>query len=267
VKISVSSLGFSGPAGFGMGKLSPDLGIEVFYEWGGKTYWELVLQEVFRERKGPFSIHAPFQGGAVDMSLTEAEDWLFRYLQEPFELYHRFGATDYVVHMNGPYLTEPSPVQRQERLKRTEDRLARLNDICRREGVRMLVENLAFGGGKKTLCGQHEFLQVFEHNPELSCIVDTGHAVLAGIDIFEVQRALGDRLKAYHIHDNDGRQDCHWRIETGVIDWDRFAEGARLYTPDANFVMEYNPTSVGSVEDYMTDAEKIRKLLTEQRQT
>lgn len=261
MNISVSSLGFSGPAGFGMSALAPELGVEIFYEWGGATYWELVLKEVFRERTGSFSIHAPFQGSIVEMSLTEDEDALFDYLRQPFDLYHKYRGEGYVVHMNGPYLAEPTPAERAERLKRVEDRLARFNDVCKREGVTMLVENLAFGKGKKTLCGQREFLSIFEHNPELNCIVDTGHAVLAGIDIFEVQRALGSRLKAYHVHDNDGVADCHQAICTGVIDWKRFGEGARLYTPDANFVMEYNPGMTDGAKGYMADAEKLRALV------
>ncbi len=260
MNISVSSLGFSGPAGFGMSKLAPELGVEIFYEWGGATYWELVLEEVFRDRTGPFSIHAPFQGGKLDLSLVEDEKWLFDYLMQPFDLYHKYGGDGYVVHMNSPYPAEPTDAERVERLKRVEDRLARFNDICKREGVSMLVENLAFSKGA-TLCRQQDFLSIFEHNPELDCIVDTGHAVLAGIDIYEVQKALGARLKAYHMHDNDGKSDGHKRILTGVIDWKRFGEGAGKYTPDANFVMEYNPDSTTTVRDYMTDADAIRAML------
>lgn len=260
MRISVSSLGFSGPSGFGMSGLAPELGVEIFYEWGGATYWDLVLKEVFQGRTGPFSIHAPFQGKGMDLSLAEDERWLFDYLMQPFDLYHKYNSEGYVVHMNSPYPTEPTREERAERLQRVEDRLARFNEICRREGVNMLVENLAFSKGA-TLCRQQDFIGIFERNPELNCIVDTGHAVLAGIDIFEVQKALGGRLKAYHIHDNNGKSDGHKRIRTGVIDWARFGEGARLYTPDANFVMEYNPDSTDSIDDYMADAQALRDML------
>ena len=261
MKISVSSLGFCGHPIYSMRKLAPEIGVEIFYEWGGETYWELALTEIMRDRTGEFSIHAPYQGDIVEMSLTEKEDELFDYLQEPFRLYHKFNGNGYVVHMNAPYAKMPTPAEKQERLKRVEDRLARLNDICVREGVNLLVENLAFGHGLSTLCTQQEFLDIFNHNKELKCIVDTGHAVLGGIDIFEVQRTLGSRLQAYHIHDNDGLEDCHQRIGTGVTDWARFGEGARRYTPDANFVMEYNGNATTCIQDYMEDAEKLRVLV------
>lgn len=260
MNIGVSSLGFCGSSGFRMAGLAPELGVEIFYEWGGATFWDLVLQEVMQGRTGAFSIHAPYQGKGMDLSRAEDEKWLFEYLMQPFDLYHRYHAEGYVVHMNSPYPTEPTDAERAERLKRVEDRLARFNDICRREGVVMLVENLAFGKGA-TLCRQQDFLSIFEHNPDLSCIVDTGHAALAGIDICAVQAALGARLKAYHMHDNDGVHDGHQRICTGVIDWKRFFEGARRYTPDASFVMEYRASATNSIDDYMTDAETIRAML------
>lgn len=261
MNISVSSLGFCGHPIYSMRKLPPEIGIEIFYEWGSETYWELALTDIMRERTGKFSIHAPYQGSITEMSLTTQEDAMFEYLKQPFRLYHRFGGEGYVVHMNAPYPDEPSPAEKAERLKRVEDRLARLNDICTREGVAMLVENLAYGHGLKTLCDQEDFLGLFKNNPALNCIVDTGHAVLGGIDICAVQKALGSRLKAYHLHDNDGYEDLHQRVGTGVIDWNRFGEGAKLYTPGAQFIMEYNANAVSGLNDYVEDANKIRIML------
>lgn len=258
MKISVSSLGFCGHPIYKMAKLPREIGIEIFYEWGSETYWDLALTEIMRDRTGKFSIHAPYQGDIVEMSLTDREDELFEYLRQPFRLYHKFGGDGYVVHINAPYAEEPTPEEKAERLKRVEDRLARMNDMCRREGVTMLVENLAYGHGLKTLCDQNDFLRLFENNPELNCIVDTGHAVLGGVDIYAVQKALGSRLKAYHLHDNDGHEDLHQRVGTGVIDWKRFSEGARLYTPDAQFIMEYSAAAVSNFDDYAEDAGKIR---------
>ena len=260
--ISVSSLAFLGGAGFGMPKLPKDLGIEIFYEWGGAKYWDIILQKAYADgRTGAFSIHSPYQGEVVEMSLTEDENALFEYLREPFDLYHKYNGQGYVVHMNAPYAAEPTPEEKIERLKRVEDRLAKMNDICVKEGVTMLVENLAFGSHGKTLCNHQEFMSIFEHNKDLNCIIDTGHAVLGGIDMFDVQKTLGSRLKAYHMHDNNGIDDGHQRICTGVIDWDRFFEGARLYTPDAEFVMEYNGPCVSSKDDFAADAATIRRYM------
>ena len=255
---SVSSLSFCGHPIYQMQKLPPETGIEIFYEWGCETYWELALKEIMRGRTGKFSIHAPYQGGIADMSLTDREDELFAYLTQPFRLYHQFHGEAYVVHMNAPYDAPPSPKEKSERLKRAAGRLHRLNRICVREGVNMLVENLAYGRGQYTLCGQEDFIRLFQDDPTLNCLIDTGHALLAGIDVKKVQKALGGRLKAYHIHDNDGKDDLHQRIGTGIIDWQRFFEGARSFTPDAQFILEYGASAVSGLSDYVEDAEKIR---------
>jgi sugar phosphate isomerase/epimerase len=261
MNISVSTLSFCGHPIYNMKELPSELGVEIFYEWGGETYWELALNEIMSGRTGKFSIHAPYQGCITEMSLTGREEELFKYLMQPFSLYHKFGGEGYVVHMNAPYAADPSPKEKAERLARVEDRLARLNDICLKEGVAMLVENLAFGHGMKTLCNQEDFLRLFKNNPALNCIIDTGHAVLGNLDIFEIQKALGSHIKAYHMHDNDGYEDLHKRVGTGVIDWKRFGEGARLYTPKAQFVMEYNANAVSGLSGYSEDADKICTML------
>lgn len=262
MKISVSSLGFCGHPIYTMGSLAPEIGIEIFYEWGCETYWELALDTIMRGRAGKLSIHAPYQGHITEMSLTDEEDRLFEYLRQPFRLYHRYGGEGYIVHMNAPYDRKPTGGERAERLKRVADRLHRFGGICAREGVTMLVENLAFGPGQETLCDQAAFLRLFADDPSLHCIIDIGHAALGGIDVLAAQKALGPRVRAYHVHDNDGVKDLHQRIGTGVADWKRFFEGARAYTPDANFVMEYSARAVPGISAYADDAQAIRDGLT-----
>lgn len=258
--ISVSSLGFCGPDIYGMCALAPELGIEIFCDWGTEAYWSRALPEILRERTGRFSIHAPFQGHALDMAFTDNADALYATLRAPFGLYHQYNADFYVIHTNVAYPQALTHAERADGFQRVEARLARLQDLCAQEGVTMLVENLAFGNGKHTLCDQADFLRLFENNPALNCLVDTGHALLGGLDIYAIQRALGRRLRAYHVHDNDGVADAHERIATGKIDWARFGEGARKYTPGATYVMEYNRGVTGSVADYREDAERLRAL-------
>lgn len=259
MNISVSSLSFCGHPIYNMKELPQDYGIEIFYEWGGETYWKLALAEIMDNRQGQFSIHGPYQGWLTELSLVANEEKLFDYLKEPFDLYHQFNGDGYVVHMNAPYNKALSPQEKEERLKRVQDRLNRFNEICMREGVEMLVENLAFGQGKYTLCDQQAFLDIFEQNPKLNCIIDTGHALLGDINIGEVQKALKERIKAYHIHDNDGKNDLHQRIEKGILDWETFKKDAKVYTPNANFVLEYNLNAVEKFENYLEDGEKMKQ--------
>lgn len=49
--------------------------------------------------------------------------------------------------------------------------------------------------------------------------VDTTHATISGHDPIEQFRIAGDRLFCLHLHDCDGRKDCHWVPGKGIIDW------------------------------------------------
>ncbi len=53
---------------------------------------------------------------------------------------------------------------------------------------------------------------------------DTGHALLVGIDVKDYITKLGFRIKALHIHDNDGALNLHRSPYTGNFNWDDFCE-------------------------------------------
>lgn len=55
--------------------------------------------------------------------------------------------------------------------------------------------------------------------------LDTGHALIAGKDIRRFMNELGPRIKAFHVHDNNGHDDQHLAPYMGVLDWKRFVQG------------------------------------------
>ncbi|MBR6498918.1 MAG: sugar phosphate isomerase/epimerase [Clostridia bacterium] len=57
--------------------------------------------------------------------------------------------------------------------------------------------------------------------------LDTGHMLLCGLDAKETVTKLGKRISAFHIHDNDGRNDQHLAPYMGILDWDRLIEGIK----------------------------------------
>lgn len=57
-------------------------------------------------------------------------------------------------------------------------------------------------------------------SPAVGACWDTGHAHIAGVDQVESLRALGGRLKALHVQDNDAHTDAHTAPFFGTIDWD-----------------------------------------------
>ena len=52
--------------------------------------------------------------------------------------------------------------------------------------------------------------------------LDTGHAFVAGYEPADFAKALGDRLRVLHVHDNLGMQDQHVAPFAGEINWESF---------------------------------------------
>jgi sugar phosphate isomerase/epimerase len=81
----------------------------------------------------------------------------------------------------------------------------------------------------------------------VACL-DIGHAEMrgSGDGAPEMIRALGHRLQALHIHDNDGVDDQHLSPYLGVNDWDRFLKGLIAIGYEGNLNFE-NPGSLKQV--------------------
>ncbi|MBQ7508415.1 MAG: sugar phosphate isomerase/epimerase, partial [Spirochaetales bacterium] len=57
------------------------------------------------------------------------------------------------------------------------------------------------------------------------------HLHLLGKDQYNFMMKLGKRIRAFHVHDNDGASDQHIAPYMGTIVWDRFIQGLH----DLNF--------------------------------
>lgn len=81
---------------------------------------------------------------------------------------------------------------------------------------------------------------------------DTGHAQLSGIDQEVALKAIGDRLVALHIADNDGQADRHWAPGRGIVDWEAVMRGLKSIGYSGPFNLEVpgeantTPTSLKS---------------------
>lgn len=253
---SISNVALTGPNFGTMRDLPSHVGVEIFYEWGGRRFYELALESIFRDRSGKFSIHAPFQ--YIDFSAPCDEAALFDYLMEPFELYHRFHAEGYVIHTDSPAKQPYAAAEADARRKRAEDRLLRFDEIAHREGVELLVENLCVGSAGHHLFSQAQYLQLFLDHPQLNCLIDIGHAHVQGFDLENILRTLGGRIRAYHLHDNDGLRDSHLPPFQGSFDWPAFAALAMRYTPEAHMVLEY--ASPDGIPGYVRDIDALQAM-------
>lgn len=258
-KFSISNVAMTGPNFSQMKNLPPDVGVEIFYEWGGARFYRYALADIFRDRKAEFSIHAPFQ--YINFSAPCSEKELFDYLMEPFELYHEFHASSYIIHTDAPQKAPYSQLKADEAIQRVEDRLCRFHELAASEGVNVLVENLCVGKAGYHLFSQERFLKLFLDHPELNCLIDIGHAHAQHFNLSNVLAQLGSRIKAYHLHDNDGCMDSHLPVFQGSFDWKEFAKLVQKYTPQAHMVLEY--ASDGGIDGFVKDIALLNRLFSE----
>ena len=229
MKFEVSDLLFAGFPKFAMRSLSPELGIEFFYEFGKDYYWD---NEIACWGKRDLSIHGPCV--AVNLANPEQTTYL-----EAFEATFTYAAkikADFVVVHTNEEIGEA-----KEALKElVKQRLAEVIAMAEKYGVKVLIENVGLCCKNNVLFTYEDFLALFEQFPTADALLDTGHAHVNGWDLAKVVKDLGSRLKACHVHDNSGKGDEHLPVGQGTIAWGDYFAAVKEYAPAATQVLEYS---------------------------
>lgn len=116
-------------------------------------------------------------------------------------------------------------------------------DIASGCGTSIAVENTFFSknGTLPMFCTTPEenieLIDAIDRQNVAACL-DTGHAFVAGYEPAEFAKALGDRLKVLHVHDNLGIEDQHVAPFAGAIDWGAFMASLRSIGFDGVFSFE-----------------------------
>jgi len=245
MKYYVSNSCFVGDTFAMMAELPPEYGIEIMVECGSTYYWETNLAKVMNGRTGGLSVHGPF----IDINLAAEnldEEKLFDYYKWTFELYQKHHAESYVLHPDGK-ITAPATAEDVRGMQqRAMKRIEKLAEIAKPYGIRLLVENMR-PKGYGLVFDQDDFIRMFDELPMVDCLIDVGHMQLSGWDFKPVAKALGSRIKAYHMNDNFGRDDEHIPVGHGLFDWGMFVEQYKQHTPEADFVLEYKKQTVESI--------------------
>ena len=103
--------------------------------------------------------------------------------------------------------------------------------FAKEHGVKIATENMwnwtkenGLDQAAKAACSHHDdfvaHLDAVNDDFLVACL-DIGHAEMKGLDTSAPQmiRAIGKRLAALHVHDNDRWKDCHQIPFAGSIDW------------------------------------------------
>ena len=113
-------------------------------------------------------------------------------------------------------------------------------------GIRIACENLFQVKDDKvvdSVCSSsEEFCRYIDTiaSPYLTACLDLGHCNVCGRDAEDIIMAMGDRIGALHIHDNDGVADLHKLPGTVSMNWDNICKALKDIDYKGNFTFEVN---------------------------
>lgn len=154
---------------------------------------------------------------------------------------------------------------------KTEEFIHYLAPMAKEFGITLCIENLYNGQGNHMVegpcCDVEKAVERIDRiNTQygaevLGFCLDTGHANLVGLDMYDFIIRLGHRLKVLHIHDNDGVRDLHQvpftftktRENTPSTDWKGFTEGLKAISFDGVLNFEASPVVTSFPEEMKED--------------
>lgn len=180
--------------------------------------------------------HAPFPSWVPDFEgKSDYNDYLLRVMEITIAGCAYIGCKKLVIHpfFNLYQNALSEEAERELNLRRH----GQLIPAAKKYGMMILLENMFSHYKRKVYqacCSDfHAAAEYVDALNEMAgekvfgfCL-DTGHALLVGKDIKRAMTALGSRIEAFHIHDNNGVDDQHLAPYMGVLDWNRFVEGLR----------------------------------------
>ena len=180
-----------------------------------------------------YQAHAPFPSCKADNALVNSQ--MIEVLKNTIRGCDYINCRNLIVH--------PFKFDYDNRLPDLEEweynieRYSQLIPVAKEYGVTVCLENMFSGfRGKIYASCCSEVQTAARYVDELNRLagsdtfgfcLDTGHALLCGLDIKQFIVTLGKRLRALHIHDNNGMSDQHLVPYMGVLDWKRFVEGLK----------------------------------------
>ncbi len=213
-----------------------------FFKSDTPTFGRIIAEKrAFIEARGLkiHQAHAPWRWRPND---SEAEARRIRTEEMKKAIYgtHLLGAGIFVVHPMMPY--DETAENPDEVLAVNAAFYTELCDYASRLGVTVCVENMPWLTFPLSSVEASIRLCELVGRDNMGICLDTGHAaIFFGSDVASAVRLAGGRIKALHIHDNNGKCDEHLAIGDGIIDWDAFADSLREIGYDGVVSVETGP--------------------------
>lgn len=120
-----------------------------------------------------------------------------------------------------------------------------LLEIAEKHNVGIALENLRDGYRTADMfriygATPSELIEVVDeiNHPLVGLCLDTGHAAIQRLDLEKTIIAMGKRLKALHVQDNNGLEDQHLAPFYGIISWETILRSLKTIGYEGDFTYE-----------------------------
>jgi sugar phosphate isomerase/epimerase len=227
------------------------LGVEVLFESTADLWpqvkWEnlLDLADDIAEAGIEASVHGPFHNLSIGARDTHIRSYSLDAIAASLEAALAFHAPQVVFHTG--YLPQFPPKTRERWLDTFSESLEQLLGRAAELGVRLAMENTY--EPDTTL-----FEEIFARfpTPALGMCFDTSHATCFGrIDPALWSQRFADRICHIHCSDNDGRDDLHLGLGTGVVNFKALLQPLAQIGSSAGVTLEVSAGDAASSRDYL----------------
>ena len=241
----------------------------------GKCIFEKTLKEVMNHYKGELEIihrnnlhisqaHAPFP--CYVRKYPEVIDYAIKVYKRNIEFCGAVGCKNLVIHGVSYSLADDDNTQ-EDIYKLNKKLYTSLIPVLKKTDVTVCLENLFVTYNSVNYQGfcsdAHECTDFIDMLNEkagrevFGFCLDTGHANLLHHDFRVIIPIYGNRIKALHIHDNNGSSDQHRAPVTGTINWNHFCSALKNIGYDGDLSFEtFAQTNAALKFDKYTPPEK-----------
>lgn len=236
------------------------IGIELFVEWQDDAFIKFINNNINRLKNYRISLHGPYydtEHSAPKGSLEYIRT--IEYFNSTLEISKELNSRYIVYHHNNCKVVQEN---KERMIDISSENLQELNEYARKFDSKIVVENSGVISHENMLFDEKEFIEMANSIPN-KILIDIGHAFANKWDIENLISKLKDKIVAYHIHNNDGFEDNHNRINDGNLDFEKFLDLYKKYTSEADLVLEYGKQCYKDDSGIIDDIKYIKNKLNE----
>lgn len=211
------------------------------------------LSKLIRSFKGhPITFHGPMRSAELtarpDTAQWENTKAAYR---NALALALQAGSNAMVVHTHERFIP---PEEKRRLMLQCEENLHALTSMAQEYGVVLSIENVSLPGKGAPLFNEDEYIALIHRLPRCRALIDAGHVNCTGWSMEKICSHLGNRISAFHMHNNNGLEDSHNWLSEGTFPVDQARKIIAMYSNQADYVLEYSQTSKKTADDLLADA-------------